>query len=306
MKLTTLTIQAFRCCGATPTSINFDTLTAFVWANGSGKTAALVALQRMFDTTNAQRSLTQDDFHLGPEDADPELLDDDEAKASAAVPECLRHILAISDGAVPLCGIRLRGTWRKTASADGDIEQKLEWIDSMTDDPPDGSAYALSIWERSLIRVFYIPASRDAARELRFASGTILNRALDKISWSDETRGKVKALTAELAACLRAEGDFVTFEQHLQEQWGLLHGKKLGNPELSLPEGELASVLRRLDARLVGAVSPLPLPLLSEGERSLLYFALVIAALKFEGAATAHATICRTNHASSGSRNGRP
>lgn len=296
MKLISLRIAGFRCYGATPVSVRFNDLTTFVGANGSGKTAALVALQRMFGAANAQRALTREDFHLDPGIADPdelsleiearfefpELVDDEEAKASAAVPECLRHILATTDGGTPLCRIRLRGVWRKTPSADGDIEQRLEWLATMEDEPGDASVHPLRPWERSLIQVFYVPASRDAARELRFASGTILTRALEHVEWSQTTRDKVAQITQELAAGLRTEAGFVAFENHLKGYWDVLHGKKLGAPELSLAEADLATVLRRLDARLVGGASLLPIALLSEGERSLLYFALVVAALKFE------------------------
>jgi putative ATP-dependent endonuclease of OLD family len=276
--------------------IRFEELTTFVGANGSGKTAALVALQKMFGTTNAQRALAKEDFHVAPNLVDPdelslelearfsfpELLDDADASTSAAVPECLRHILATTEGDAPLCRIRMRAVWRKTASADGDVEQQLEWIDSMADAPAETALHPLRAWERSLIQVFYVPASRDAARELRFASGTILSRALDHVDWSQATRDKTVELTHELASGLRAEAGFVAFETHLRSYWSSLHGTKLGSPELSLAEADLATVLRRLDARLVGGVSSLPIALLSEGERSLLYFALVVASLKFE------------------------
>lgn len=303
MKLVSISIQGFRCYGPIPVALTFEQLTAFVGANGSGKTAALVALQRMFGATNAQRSLTREDFHLAPSVTDPdelhlaiearfafpELLDDAAAMSSTAVPECLRHILATTEGEIPQCRIRLRGTWRKTPSADGDVEQTLEWIDSMAEDPPETSLHPLPPWERSLIQVFYVPASRDAAKELRFASGTILSRVLGLVEWSQATRDKVVALTGQLASELRAEGGFVTFEKHLQDYWSSLHGAKLGSPELSLAEADLTTVLRRLDARLVGGVSALPISLLSEGERSLLYFALVAASLKFEAEAIAGA-----------------
>lgn len=296
MNLASLTIRGFRCYGDAPVTIQFDALTTFVGANGSGKTAALVALLRMFGTTTASRTLTREDFHLASSDTDPEelsltiearfefpeLLDDQAAADSVAVPECLRHILAKEDGGTPIARIRLHGVWRKTPSADGDIEQRLEWINSVDLEPAEDAIHPLHPWERSLIQVFYVPASRDAARELRFASGTILSRALARVEWSQDTREKVVQLTRDLGASLREEGGFVGFETHLQTYWDSLHGSKLGKPELSLAEADLATVLKRLDAQLVGGPSSLPIALLSEGERSLLYFALVVASLKFE------------------------
>ncbi len=296
MKLSLLRIAGFRCYGPDPISIRFADLTACVGSNGSGKTAALVALLRMFGTSSALRGLTREDFHLEPGVVDPvqlslsieahfefaELLEDAAAQSSAAVPECLRHILAAAAGGVPVCRIRLRGTWKKTPSADGDVEQFLEWLDTMEESPPDDSVHSLHPWERSLIQVFYVPASRDAARELRFASGTLLTRALALVDWSQATRDRIVALTKEVTGGLRAEEGFAAFESHLKTYWGNLYGERLGKPELSLAEGDLSTVLRHLDARLVGGAGELPIALLSEGERSLLYFALVVAALRFE------------------------
>jgi putative ATP-dependent endonuclease of OLD family len=300
MKLATITICGFRCYGDAPVTLKFDDLTALVGANGSGKSAVLVALQRMFGTTTTQRSLTKDDFHIAggaPEATElslwiealfsfPELRCDAEADNSAAVPECLRHILATSEseGDTPQCRIRLRATWRKTPSVNGDVEQCLEWIDTLEPDPIETSLHPLLSRERSLIQLFYVPASRDAERELRYASGTILSRALEHVAWSQETRDSLLALTKQLATGLRVEADFLAFETQLKDHWTGLHGEKLGKPELSIAEADLATTLRRLDTRLVSGTSSLPITFLSEGERSLLYFALVIAALKFENA----------------------
>lgn len=328
MKLTSLTIRGFRCYGDQPTTVRFSDLTAFVGSNGSGKTAVLVALQRMFGSTKQQRSLTREDFHLPPGAQDPiELHMEIEARFSfpelvvpgngadpqassggksgelRAVPDCLRHILASAqetgasapprgdqrsstEADAPLCRIRLSATWRKSASIEGDIDERLEWINSMIDAPPTGAVHALHNFERSMIQVLYVPASRDAARELRFASGTLLARVLNGIEWSDSTRSSVAALANGLSDQLRVETGFTSFEGHLQEAWKLLHGEKLGTPALSLTETDLQTVLRRLDAHLIGEKGALPVALLSEGERSLLYFALVIASLRHEAEAS--------------------
>lgn len=64
MNLASLTIRGFRCYGDEPISVRLDLLTTFVGANGSGKTAVLMALLRMFGTTSASRTLTREDFHL--------------------------------------------------------------------------------------------------------------------------------------------------------------------------------------------------------------------------------------------------
>jgi putative ATP-dependent endonuclease of OLD family len=181
MRLTKLSLTGFRCFGPDAVTIDIDQLTAFVGANGAGKSAALVALVRMFGTTNAQRSLTREDFHLAASLAEeepdklelqleawfdfPELEGDEEAAASSAVPECLKNIVVGDSGPVPLCRIRLGGTWTRGLAVEGEIEQKLWWVNSEESEPPADKIHPLSGVERRLIQAFYVPAARDAVRE---------------------------------------------------------------------------------------------------------------------------------------------
>ena len=65
MKLKKIIIKNFRCFGPQGTEIRLqNAVTAFVGANGSGKTAAFQALSRLFGVTPAQRSVRRQDFHL--------------------------------------------------------------------------------------------------------------------------------------------------------------------------------------------------------------------------------------------------
>lgn len=298
MRLASLRLKGFRCFGPAPVTVEFDDLTALVGVNGSGKTTILMALTRMFGVSNTLRSLTKGDFHLAP-DADtepeslylelearfelPELLDDETALNSVAVPECLRHILADANDDAPQIRIRLRGTWTKSAAPDGEIDQRLEWIDSLEEMPPDEAVHLLSGVERSLIQVFYVPAARDAVHELRSVSGTILSRVLRHIEWPESVEERLLNLSEQMAQALRSEGAFTDLELTLQHRWHDLCGMAAGRPEISVAETDLSTVLRRIDARLVRSeTTTQPLSLLSEGERSLLYFALVASSLEFE------------------------
>lgn len=58
--------------------------------------------------------------------------------------------------------------------------------------PDEDDQHHLSGVERSLIQVFYVPATRDAVRELRSVSGTMLSRALQQIAWSDPVRKAIQ------------------------------------------------------------------------------------------------------------------
>ena len=56
MHIERVTLTNFRCFGTDPTTIDLDAaFTAFVGANGTGKTAVLAALGRMFGVTRGDR-----------------------------------------------------------------------------------------------------------------------------------------------------------------------------------------------------------------------------------------------------------
>lgn len=298
MRLASLTLKNFRCYGPEPVTVYFDDLSAFVGANGAGKTAVLMALARMFGVSNDLRRLTKDDFHV-PADVKevpgelslelearfefPELLDDEAAASSVAVPECLRNIIADERDDPPQCRIRLSATWAKSAAPEGEIDSTLAWINTLDEEPSESQIHRLRSTERSLIQVFYVPAARDAIRELRAVSGTLLSRVLGYINWSEEVKASVLEMSASISDELRREGAFLNLEAKLQNCWQKLRGDSLGRPELSVAEAELGSLLRRIDAKMSHSSSlKQPLGVLSEGERSLMYFALVASALEFE------------------------
>ena len=297
MRLSMLTLAGFRCFGSPATAINIGTLTALVGANGAGKSAALMGLVRMFGTTNAQRTLIREDFHAPPSPGDPgprertlrieawfelpELASDEKAAASTAVPECLKHIVLSDGGPIPICRIRLDGTWSPGPSVEGEVEQKLSWVNSADEEPPADKVYPLSGVERRLIQALYVPATRDAVRELRAVSGTILSRVLNRIPWSDELKSNVVDLDRQLTDAIRSEAALGELESVLRGHWTALFGVA-SSPSFAFADADLAGVLRRLDAEVTGSNGTTPVELLSEGERSLLYFALVESALTFE------------------------
>ena len=51
-----------------------EDLTCFVGNNGSGKTALIIALKRLFGATREDRDIVRDDFHLGVKETYQDLL----------------------------------------------------------------------------------------------------------------------------------------------------------------------------------------------------------------------------------------
>ncbi|WP_080262275.1 AAA family ATPase [Vibrio parahaemolyticus] len=77
MKLDKLRLSCFQSYGSTSTEISLDDLTFLIGPNGSGKTAALQALCRMFAFDPSLRRIRKSDFHVPhneseqPEESDP-------------------------------------------------------------------------------------------------------------------------------------------------------------------------------------------------------------------------------------------
>ncbi|MFN3077381.1 MAG: AAA family ATPase [Alphaproteobacteria bacterium] len=142
-----LTLINFRCFGPKATTIDLTSgLTAFIGANGAGKTAVMQALQRMFGITGDQRRPRRQDFHVpagesgAPRErhlvleailAFPEL--DVGGADAVAIPEFFHQMCADNAGRLK-CRLRLEATWTDDGSLDGTIEQKYRAVHTFGDD----------------------------------------------------------------------------------------------------------------------------------------------------------------------------
>ena len=65
MHLEQIRLSNFRCFFQKETIVDLEEdLTCFVGNNGSGKTALIMALKRLFGSTREDRTITRDDFYL--------------------------------------------------------------------------------------------------------------------------------------------------------------------------------------------------------------------------------------------------
>lgn len=76
MYIESITLQNFRCFGRTPTRITFvPDVTVLIGTNGTGKSALIEALRRLFGITREERTLTQADIHFGPDEVPEEVVE---------------------------------------------------------------------------------------------------------------------------------------------------------------------------------------------------------------------------------------
>ena len=146
MRIAKLSLVSFRCFGPKQATIGLNDLTALIGANGTGKSAVLGALVRLFGISQADRILVRSDFHL-PHDKDWDDLTEAELRIEAKIvfPELagksadndpvaasFRHMTITEHGKAPYCRVRLEGKWQRSNLPEGEIEQRLVWVTSPT------------------------------------------------------------------------------------------------------------------------------------------------------------------------------
>jgi putative ATP-dependent endonuclease of the OLD family len=298
MKIATITLQGFRCFGHQPTTIRLsDGITALVGANGTGKTALLEGLVRVFGVTREQRTIRRSDFYMPPghpvDDRSerklyidtylvfPELeAEDDLTNTHTAVPEHFKHFLVSEPGGKPFVRLRLEAIWKDDQTVDGEVEQKLFWVITDDESPSEKDITPCSSHDRGLIQVHYVPAARDPSSQLTYATTAMAGQLLRDITWSPETKSIVQEASEQVRGAFSNEVVIQTFNEFLTERWSTLHDDSIDtDPEFNIASKRLEEEIRRVCVmfRPTELGEQRELDELSDGQKSLFYFSLVAA-----------------------------
>lgn len=297
MHVESLTLQNFRCFGSSPTRIELNsTLTALIGNNGSGKTAACQALQRVFGITADERTVRVDDFHVPADeavDADvtsrdltidvvlafPELEDED--GDDHAVPDFFRRMCALEDGTLK-CRVILNAVWTADGTVDGTVETTIKAVTTLSADYGADEAFPLSAAERSRIQFVYVPASRDGARQITtFLRGRLWRAA----QWSTNLRELVDETASRVGEQFHEEAAAKVVESAFGSRWKELHGAGTHSTlrfQPIAPDIEQFVKGAELAFEPDHTASARPARLLSDGQRSILHLALTTASLDIE------------------------
>jgi putative ATP-dependent endonuclease of OLD family len=290
MRIATLRISGFQSFGPEPTEIKLTSLTYILGPNGSGKTAVLRALARLFASDPSLRRLRRDDFHvpLGADAGDVERslwieVDFEFPEAGgdanhATIPAFFSHMALEAPGGVLRARARLSGR----LDVDGYIAEELVWVVDADGAGQPITTHKVSRFDRDQIQVHYLPAQRDPHDHVSYATASLLGRALRAANW-DEERAELDRLSGEISLALSANAAVDGIGAQVKAAWSKLHtGSFFRDPALGFGTSDLEGILRHLTL----AFTPSPdgravdFERLSDGQRSLLYVSLVLAMQK--------------------------
>lgn len=286
MKLQTVRLFNFQSFGSVPTTLTLEEMTYLIGPNGSGKTAVLQALCRLFAFDPSLRRVQRSDFYVPYDEkqtpderqlwieADfvfPELKDKED---NSTVPPHFNHMRLDNPDGLP----RVRYRLSATMDMNGDIEETFIYVlDVNADNSPLTTAQVPKA-ERRHIQIHYLPARRDPADHITYGANALLGRMLRAVNWSDE-RENIRGLTDKISENLSANPSVSAFSNGLKKIWCALHkGTFFVDPKITFVASEIEALLRHLSI----SFSPghdekfVDFSRLGDGQKSMLYLSLVL------------------------------
>jgi hypothetical protein len=290
-----VTLGNFRCFGPEPQSIDLSPgFTALIGVNGSGKTAVMDGMLRLFGVSSEQRRLRKQDFHVPLGEAAtplqrelfietvlafPEL--DDEAADHSAVPEFFQQMAADENGRLK-CRVRLQATLTDDGSLEGAIDWKLRAVRKFGDFE-ETDCVDLKQIDRARVQMLYVPASRDAVSQVTAFMRSRLWRA---INWSQGVRTAFVDAAENLNDIFGAEIGVDAIGSCLQKRWQDLHTAGTDTTVVFRPvDPRFQEFVRKVTVVFHPDESGEDRGLedLSDGQRSLFHMAITAATLDIEG-----------------------
>ena len=302
MHIKKIRIQGFKCFSEETQEIELDKdMSCFVGNNGTGKTAVLTALQRVFGLTRVDRTITKNDFYLKPNETQniederklfieatftfPNLSEKEDTSVSP-----FSSYSYTSNSGEMLLRIRLEAIWDKTQFED-DVESKLYYITTPDDIDFNNSSnkIPLSQQDKKKIVFYYIPSFRDSkkilANDLKKLIGILKNYiALEsKQQISDD----INTTSEDFNKKIQNIEAIKTTTAIIENVWQQTHDNTLKHyqkPEFHVTPAEIEQILKSLILKLSPDESnnPRDIDELSDGQISLLYFTLVITLYQLE------------------------
>ena len=282
MKLHSIKITNFQSFGKEPTEFTLEEITYLIGPNGSGKTAVLQALCRLFAFDSSLRRVKRTDFHIPQNESSPpdqrtlcieaDFIFPETADAgdNSTVAPFFSHMRL--DGVTGLPRVR----FRLTATMDfiGEIEEKFEYV--LTQDGK--TTKSVSRADRSLIQLHYLPAQRNPSDHIAYNTNALLGRLLRAVNWENESES-VRTLTEQINSCLENNTSVQAISDALKKTWEIVHkGSYFKEPKISFAHSEIENILRHMSVSFTPGHDEeiVDFSRLSDGQKSMLYLSLVL------------------------------
>ena len=195
MLLKKVTVSGYKSISTEhPQTIEFEhDITTFIGHNGTGKSAALEALNKLFAIDHSLRGITPSDFYLKDEadkDTPKNLLIEawftlSDAGGKPSIPPLINGLTVSSTSGEIIFRIRLEASLSFDYSPLGDVDESMWVVDGDMDEPEEDNKHRLLAAHRNAIQVTYIPANRDPLVQIKYSSKAILGRLFKAIKWSE-------------------------------------------------------------------------------------------------------------------------
>ncbi|WP_407523737.1 ATP-dependent nuclease [Methylobacterium oryzisoli] len=294
MYLERLLLTNFRCFGPQTTAIDITPgLTALVGVNGSGKTAVMQALLRLFGVTPDHRRVRRQDFHVPSNEAAPpaerEFIVEailsfpelDGVAGHAAVPEFFHQMACEQDGRLK-CRLRLEGRWTDDGSLEGVIELKYHAIRALGPFE-DSDRSDLRPTDRARIQMIYVPASRDGTSQV---TAFLRGRLWRAITWSQSMKDVFLDAGGRLNGAFGGEAAVDLVSKAVERRWQQVHSAGTDTkPVFRLVDLRFQEFIHKVEVVFHPDEEGRDRSLedLSDGQRSLFHLAMTAAALDVEG-----------------------
>ncbi|HDM8373749.1 TPA: AAA family ATPase [Yersinia enterocolitica] len=271
-----------------PQTINLEhDLTTFIGHNGTGKSTAMEALNKLFSVDQSLRSLSINDFYNADVEKDEKnrtliieawfsFPKPNEGKIS--IPSLIEHLTIDKSDGIILFRVRLEGKLSFDANPVGDIDEDI-WVISSSDDVvEDSSKQKLSAAVRNAIQVSYVPANRDPSLQLKYSSKAVLGRLLKAIEWAGGSQKIIEVQAAKLNALTKSNTALNEIAAAINASWGRIYkGRYLSHASLNFPLANIDEILKLIQLQFnpdeIG--NTVNVDRLSDGQKSLVYFSLI-------------------------------
>ena len=287
MILKQMRVCGFQSFGSEPVTVDFRKLTFLIGPNGSGKTATLQALCRLFSIDPNQRRLRKSDFFVAHDEEErpdertlwieadfyfPEIADD--TQEHPTIPCNFGHMRLDNINGVP----RVRYRLDASLGLDDEIEQSLCYVSEVDEDGNPVATSPVPRDERNQVQVHYLPARRDPAEHITYGTNALLGRLLRAVNWTEQ-REKISQLSADISESLSTNQSVINLGDGIANAWGRLHrGKFFKDPSLTFVGHEIEALLRHLSVSFTPGhgEQQVDFSRLSDGQKSMLYLSLVL------------------------------